>query len=93
MAKEIYTFTIGMSTGGESDVDYPISKKEKKLINEAIDEMIDFSDYEELSELYQKVIKVAKEKLQEDIDLTGDSIDVDNLDYWIEFGDKIEDDE
>lgn len=93
MAKETYTFTIDIEPSGESYIDYPISKSEKKLIKEAMEEMIDFSDCEELSELYQKVMDAAKEKLQEDIELTEDVIDVDNLDYWIEFGDEIEEDD
>lgn len=93
MAKEVYTFTIGIEPSGESFIDYPISKSEKKLIKKAVDEMIDFDDCEELSELYQKVMDAAKEKLQEDIELTEDGVEVDTLDYWIEFGDEIEEDD
>ena len=82
-----YTFTIGISPANESWIDFEISEKEKELICEAIDEEIEFCDCEELSDLYRRVYEAAKEKLEEDMDLTGDDIDVDDLEYWIEFGD------
>ncbi len=92
MAKKDFNFTIFISSGGESYVDYPVSAKERRLILEAIENGDMFEDVDELSDLYARVMEAAKEKLAEDIDLTGDDIDVDDLDYVVEFG-EVEEDE
>ena len=62
-----------------------MSNRELKLIQQAEDECECFEDVEELEDLYERVMAAAKEKLQEDVDLTGDDIDVDALDYNVDF--------
>lgn len=84
--KSIYTFIINIEDGGESFVDFEVNAKEKKLIDSAMEDFDTFEDVEELSDLYDRVMIAAKEKLQEDLDLTGDTeIDVDSLEYSVDF--------
>lgn len=92
MAKKEFNFAIYLSFGGESYVDYPVSAKERRLILEAIENGEMFEDVDELADLYERVMEAAKEKLAEDIDLTGDDIDVEDLDYTVDFG-EVEEDE
>ena len=91
MAEKDFNFAIFISSGGESYVDYPVSAKERRLIMEAIENGDMFEDVEELSDLYERVMEAAREKLEEDIDLTGDDIDVDELEYTVDFGEVEED--
>lgn len=93
MAKELYEFVIGISPSGNSYVEFEITQKEKKLMKEAMDDCEDFADCEKLQSLYRRVMAAAREKLLEDLDLTGDEIDVDELDYWVEFGEEFEEDD
>ena len=88
MIKTLYTFTINIAPSGNSLVEYPVSKRELKLIQQAVEECECFCDVEELEDLYERVMVAAKEKLQEDVDLTGDDIDVDELDFDIDFGEQ-----
>ena len=90
MAKKFFNFAIFLSSGGESYVDYPISDKERCLIMAAVENGEMFEDVDELSDLYERVMEAAKEKLADDIGLTGDEIDVDELDYTVDFG-EVED--
>ena len=83
--KYTHTFLISVN-GGESFVDYEITAKEKKLIEAAMDDFESFEDVEDLSDLYDRVMVAAKEKLLEDLDLTGEpEIDVDSLEYSVDF--------
>lgn len=91
MAKKNFNFAIFIASGGESYVDYPVTAKERRLILEAIENGEMFEDVDELADLYVRVMEAAKEKLAEDVDLTGDDIDVDDLDYVVEFGEDEED--
>ena len=93
MAKKYdYTFTINIFPASESAVDFRITAKERRLIMEAMEEGELFEDVEELSDLYERVMQAAKQQLEEDIDLAGDDIDIDNLEFSVEFGEEIEDD-
>lgn len=84
--KSTYTFIINIEESGESFVDFEVTAKEKKLIDSAMEDFDTFEDVEELSDLYNRVMIAAKEKLQEDLDLTGDTeIDVDSLEYSVDF--------
>ncbi len=84
--KYLYTFVINVEESGESFVDYEVTAKEKKLIDTAMEDFDSFEDTEELSDLYARVMLAAKEQLQEDLDLTGDTeIDVDTLEYSVDF--------
>lgn len=85
MAKTELTFTILISPAEESEVQYPVTAKEKRLIEEAIENGDSFDEVEELSDLYDRVMTAAREKLEEDLDLTGDDIDVDDLGYTVDF--------
>lgn len=82
-----YTFSIVVEQG-DSFVDYQLTRKEKELIYKAIDNGEEFSEVEELSDLFNRVNEAAKDKLQEDLELTGDEeeIDVDELEYAVYFG-------
>lgn len=86
--KKLYTFTINIFPSGESFVEYPVTNRELKRIREAVEEFESFEDIEELEDLYDRVMVAAKKKMQEDIDLTGDDIDVDELDYNVDFGEE-----
>ncbi len=85
MEEEYYTFEITIDPCGESSVDYPITDEERKLIDAAIEEGEDFCDCEGLSDLYERVMAAAAEQLQEDVDLVGDDINVDDLHYAVSF--------
>ena len=92
MAKKYeYSFTINIFPCQESYVDFEISAKERKLIMKAMDERESFEDVEKLSDLYERVVEAEKEKLREDVDLTGDDIDEEELDFSVDFGDEIDD--
>lgn len=86
-----YTFTINIYPCQESYVDFEITAKERKLIIKAMEDCESFEDVEKLADLYERVMEAAKEKLLEDADLTGDDIDVDELEFSIDFGEEIED--
>lgn len=92
MAKKKMTFTINISPSGESYLEYPVTAKERRLILEAMDNGDFFEDVEGLSELYERVMEAAKEKLAEDLDLTGDDRNPEDFEYSVEFGEE-EDDE
>ena len=88
MAKRIVPFLINIGVSGESQVEFPVSEKERKAILNAIADGDLFGEVEQLEDLYDRVMAAAKEKLAEDIDLTGDEIDVDDLDYNVDFCDE-----
>ena len=91
MAKKIMTFIINISPCGESFVEYPVTAKEKRLILEAMENGDLFEEVEELSDLYERVMEAAKEKIAEDLDLTDDDRDPDDFDYCVEFGEEEDD--
>ena len=91
MAKKRMTFTINISPCGESFVEYPVTAKEKRLILEAMENGDLFEEVEELSDLYERVMEAAKEKIAEDLDLTDDDRDPDDFDYCVEFGEEEDD--
>lgn len=85
---DIYEYRFQIAVGaGESFVDYDVTREEKELIYKAIDNCDDFCDVEELSDLFERVEEAAKEKLEEDLELTGDEdrIDVDELEFSVNF--------
>ena len=67
-----YRFCINISNGGESFVDYEISSLEHFLISKANDESEDYGEVKGLEDFYKRIMEAAKEKLEEDLDLTGD---------------------
>lgn len=88
MAKRVVPFLINIGDSGEAQVEFPVSEKERKAILNAIEDGDLFGEVEQLEDLYDRVMVAAKEKLAEDIDLTGDEIDVDDLDYNVDFCDE-----
>ena len=84
----VYRFTINVEQG-ESFVDYKLTKEEKELVYKAIDDGQSFEEIKELSDLFKRVNEAAKEKLQEDLDLTKveDDFDFDDLEYSVSFDD------
>ena len=85
------SFRIYVMESGESYVDYPVTEKEFEKIKNAMDEGYDFEEAPGLKGLYGKVMRAAKRQLKEDIDLTDSDIDVNNLDYCIDYPDDLED--
>lgn len=77
-------FTINIFPSGESELEFPVTAEEKRLILEAVDNGDMFEDVDELSDLYERVMDVAGEKLQDDLDLTGDDYPED-IDYNVDF--------
>lgn len=77
-------FTINIFPSGESELEFPVTAKEKRLILEAVDNGDMFEDVDELSDLYERVMDAAGEKLQDDLDLTGDDYP-DDIDYNVDF--------
>lgn len=67
-----YRFRINISNGGESFVDYEINSLERFLIDKADDEDRDYGEVKGLEDFYKGIMKAAREKLEEDLDLTGD---------------------
>lgn len=88
MAKKIVPFLISIGDSGESQLEYPVSEKERKAILNAIEEGDLFGEVEQLEDLYNRVMAAAKIQLEEDIDLTDDDIDVDSLEYSVDFCDE-----
>lgn len=88
MAKKTMRFTINISPCGESFVEYPVTATERRLILEAIDNGDLFSEVEDLSDLYDRVMEAAREQIAEDLDLTDDDRDPDDFDYCVDFGDE-----
>ena len=88
MAKKTMRFTINISPCGESFVEYPVTAAERRLILEAIENGDLFSEVEELSDLYDRVMEAAKEAIAEDLDMTDDDRDPDDFDYCVEFGEE-----
>lgn len=86
-----YTFTINIFPLSESYVDYEVTAKERRLIKSAIEDGYMFEDVEDLEDLYNRVMEAAKVKLQEDVDMTGEDIDIDDLEYSVEFGEDFDD--
>ena len=83
-----YTFTINISPCQESFVDFHVTDEELALIREAIDNGDLFDEAGELSDLYERVMEAAREKLEEDLDLTGVDIDLDDLDFTVSFSEE-----
>ncbi len=88
MAKKIVPFLINIGDSGESQVEYPVTEKERKAILNAIEDGDLFGEVEQLEDLYDRVMAAAKDKLEEDLDLTGDDADVYDLDYSVDFCDE-----
>lgn len=87
----IISFPILIEESGESFVEYPVTQKELKKIKKAMNEGFDFEEAPGLKGFYNKLMKAAKKKLLEDIDLTGDDIDVDELDFCVDYPEELED--
>lgn len=89
---KICRFAIHIDGYGDSEVEVKLTNKEAKKIESAIDRGDeDFCDNEKLADIYEKAEKAAREKLYEDVDLTGDDIDVEDLDFVVDFQDYPED--
>ena len=86
--KTPYTFEISVGDSGTSYVEYTVTEREFKLIRKAKEEFESFSDVEKLEALHRRVEKAAVKQLRDDLDLTGDDIDPDDLDINIDFGDE-----
>ena len=81
-----YTFTIHLSNGGDSEVDYSVTSDEMELIEAALENGDSFEDIDDLEDLYARVMKAAQEKLIEDLELGEDSeVDLEELDYTVDF--------
>ena len=85
------TFTINIFPASESFVEYDVTAKERRLIKNAIEEGDMFEEVEELEDLYNRVMEAAKVKLQEDADITGDDIAIDDLEYSVDFSEDFDD--
>ena len=85
------TFPIYVEGSGESFVEYGVTEQEFQKIKRAKKKGADFEEAAGLKTLYGKIMKAAKRKLQEDIDLTSDDIDCDELEYSIDFPEDLED--
>ena len=88
MAKTNYTFIIHIAPSGDEYVDYEITTKEKRLIKEAIENCESFEDVEELEDLYERVMLAARNQLAEDIEEFGGDIDIDELEYCVDFNEE-----
>lgn len=84
------TFPIYIMGSGESYVEYAVTEKELEKIKKAIEEGYDFEEAPGLKGLYGKIMRAAKRKLKEDVDLTDGDIDVDELDYCIDYPEDVE---
>lgn len=81
-----YTFTIHISNGGDSEIDYPVTEEEMVLIQEAVDNGEQLEDIEDLSDLYDSVTEAARNQLAEDLDICNENdLDPDDLEYQIDF--------
>lgn len=88
--KTILTFPIYIEESGESFVEFPVSEKEIKKLQKAIDDGYDFEEAPGLKTFYNKLMRAAKKKLKEDVDLTFDDIDVNDLDYCVDYPEDLE---
>ena len=67
-----YRFCIHISNGGESYVDYEISSLEHYLICKADEEGEEYGEVQGLEDFHKGIMEAAREKLEEDLELTGD---------------------
>ncbi len=67
-----YRFCISISNGGESFVDCVINKLEHFLICKADEDGESYDTVKGLEDFYERIMESAREKLEEDLDLTGD---------------------
>ena len=90
---KVLTFPIYIGYSGESFLEYPVPEKELKKIEKAMDEGYDFEDAPGLKTFYGKLMRAAKRKLKEDVDLTQDDIDINDLEYRVDYPDDLEGEE
>ena len=70
---EEHTFTINISNGGESELEFYVYEDELELIEKADEECENYENVEGLEDFYKDIMEDAKTKLEEDLDLTGDN--------------------
>ena len=73
---EEHTFTINISNGGESELEFPVYEDEMELIEQADEESEEYGNVEGLEDFYKEIMEAARVKLEEDLDLTGDDIEM-----------------
>lgn len=86
----ILTFPIYIDGNGESFLEYAVPAKEIKKIRKAMDEGYDFCEAPGLKTFYGKLMRAAKKKLKEDADLTYDDIDLEDMDYCVDYPENLE---
>ena len=83
-------FPIYIDGNGESFLEYAVPAKEIKKIRKAMDEGYDFCEAPGLKTFYGKLMRAAKKKLKEDADLTYDDIDLEDMDYCVDYPENLE---
>lgn len=90
---KIISFPILIDEAGESFVEYPVTSKELKKIRNAMDEGYDFEEAPGLKGFYGKLMKAAKKKLVEDLQLTGDGANVNDYEFCVDYPEELEEEE
>lgn len=90
---KLMTFPILIGEGNESYVEYAVPGKEIPKLIKAQEEGYELSEAPGLIRFYGKLLKAAKQKLIEDIDLTGGDIDIDELEYIVDYPEDMEEEE
>lgn len=83
-----YTFNIAISDGGESEFDFNLYEDEADKLQELEDEGETLNALESDKDyryLYLELMDAAKQKLREDVDLIGDDINDEDLEFSISF--------
>ena len=82
-------FPILIADYNESYIEYPVSRKELSKIKKAMDEGYDFEEAPGLKGFYNKLMKAAKKKIIEDVELTFDDIDYDDIEYCVDYPEEV----
>lgn len=83
-----HTFTVTVLESGETEFEFNLYEDEEERLEqlgdegESIDSLEDDDDY---GYLYEELMDEAKKKIREDLDLTGDDTDVDELEFSISY--------
>ena len=87
----LLSFPIHIEESGESFVEFAVTDKELQKIKKAIKNGDEFEEASGLKSLYGKVMRAAKRQIKEDIALTFDNIDFDDIEYCVDYPEISED--
>ena len=83
------TVCLGRGDGGDVSVRMNVTKEEFDLLVEACENGDEISEYDSLSDLYERIISAASDEC--DWDYGGDESDLDEATYLVSYPEKVMD--